>query len=75
MSNDDRTPREQPDSDPEETREWLESLDYVLKAKGADRATYLFERLFPGRSSRLGPMGNSSAPLDILCRHGGLACC
>ncbi len=39
---DDRT---SPDSDPQETREWLDSLDYLLDAKGADRAIYVFDRL------------------------------
>ena len=60
MSNDE-TPRPQSDTDPEETREWLDSLEYVLKAKGADRATYLFERL----RDRLGASGAQvSAPLN-----------
>ncbi len=58
---DDETPRPQSDSDPEETREWLDSLEYVLKAKGADRATYLFERL----RERLGASGAQvSAPFN-----------
>ena len=58
---DDETPRPQSDTDPEETREWLDSLEYVLKAKGADRATYLFERL----RDRLGASGAQvSAPLN-----------
>src|SRR5215467_11207606 len=52
MSDND-TPREQPDTDPEETREWLDSLEYVLEAKGTERATYLFERL----RDRLGSHG------------------
>jgi len=62
MGDDDRAPRSaQADSDPEETREWLESLDYVLQAKGADRASYLFERL----RERLGSQGTPvSAPLN-----------
>ena len=61
MSDDDRTPRPQSDTDPEETREWLDSLEYVLKTKGADRATYLFERL----RDRLGASGAQvSAPLN-----------
>ncbi len=33
------------DRDPEETREWLESLDAVLEAEGADRARFLISRL------------------------------
>jgi pyruvate dehydrogenase E1 component len=53
MNSDDCTPREQPDTDPEETREWLDSLEYVLEAKGTERATYLFERL----RDRLGAKG------------------
>ena len=58
---DDETPRPQSDADPEETREWLDSLEYVFKAKGADRATYLFERL----RDRLGASGAQvSAPLN-----------
>src|SRR4029079_12802836 len=58
---DDETPRPQSDADPEETREWLDSLEYVFKAKGADRATYLFERL----RDRLGARGAQvSAPLN-----------
>ena len=31
------------DVDPEETRDWLESIDSVLRAHGADRAHYLLE--------------------------------
>ncbi|HMN44068.1 MAG TPA: pyruvate dehydrogenase (acetyl-transferring), homodimeric type [Povalibacter sp.] len=33
------------DLDPQETREWLESIDSVLKAQGAERAHFLLERL------------------------------
>ena len=33
------------DDDPQETQEWLDSLEYVLEAKGVERASYLFERL------------------------------
>ena len=33
------------DVDPAETREWLGSLDYVLKSKGADRVRYLVKAL------------------------------
>jgi len=31
------------DSDAEETREWLESIDSVLRVHGAERAHYLLE--------------------------------
>ncbi|MDH4327994.1 MAG: pyruvate dehydrogenase (acetyl-transferring), homodimeric type [Nitrospira sp.] len=53
MSDDLRTPPPQTDSDPAETREWLDSLEYVLDTHGAGRATYLFERL----RERLGARG------------------
>jgi pyruvate dehydrogenase E1 component len=33
------------DSDPAETREWLESIDSVLRVHGAERAHYLLERV------------------------------
>src|SRR5882724_5742671 len=35
----------QNDIDPQETREWLDALDGVLDAEGADRAHYLLESL------------------------------
>ncbi|MDF0644293.1 MAG: pyruvate dehydrogenase (acetyl-transferring), homodimeric type [Nitrospira sp.] len=61
MSDDERTRPPQTDTDPEETREWLDSLEYVLKQHGPARATYLFERL----RDRLGAAGaRVSAPLN-----------
>ena len=33
------------DVDPQETREWLESIDSVIRVHGAERAHYLIERL------------------------------
>ncbi|HSA84572.1 MAG TPA: pyruvate dehydrogenase (acetyl-transferring), homodimeric type, partial [Nitrospira sp.] len=53
MKDDSRTPQGQADSDPQETREWLDSLEYVLQAKGVERAGYLFGRL----RDRLGAQG------------------
>ena len=41
------------DADPEETREWLDSLEYVLEHVGIERASFLLERL----SSRLTETG------------------
>ena len=38
-------PAPNPDLDPEETREWLESIEYVLREEGPERAHYLLERL------------------------------
>ncbi len=34
-----------PDSDPQETREWLEALESVLEHEGPDRAHFLLEKL------------------------------
>ena len=34
-----------PDDDPQETREWLEALDGVLKQEGPERAHFILERL------------------------------
>jgi pyruvate dehydrogenase E1 component len=45
VSDDHPTPQAQSDPDPSETSEWIESLDYVMHAKGVERASYLFERL------------------------------
>ena len=53
VSDNHRTPKPQVDTDPQETREWLDSLEYVLQAGGVERATYLFERL----RDRLGERG------------------
>jgi pyruvate dehydrogenase E1 component len=33
------------DTDPQETAEWLESLEYVVRTGGCQRAIYLLERL------------------------------
>ena len=34
-----------PDHDPQETNEWLEALDSVLKHEGTERAHYILEKL------------------------------
>ena len=34
-----------PDDDPQETQEWLEALDGVLKHEGPERAHYILEQL------------------------------
>ena len=58
---DERSKPEIPDTDPQETAEWLDSLEYVVESKGPDRAKYLFERL----RDRLGAHGaQTSAPLN-----------
>ncbi|MBK8278247.1 MAG: pyruvate dehydrogenase (acetyl-transferring), homodimeric type [Nitrospira sp.] len=53
MSEENQTTRPQGDTDPQETREWLDSLEYVLQQHGVERSTYLFERL----RDRLGERG------------------
>ncbi len=40
-----RSPAQAPDSDPSETAEWLESLEYVLRSKGPERVKYLLSAL------------------------------
>ncbi|MFI6348806.1 pyruvate dehydrogenase (acetyl-transferring), homodimeric type [Streptomyces sp. NPDC050560] len=39
-------PSQVPDFDPEETQEWLDSLDAAIKERGPERARYLMLRLF-----------------------------
>ena len=34
-----------PDVDPEETQEWLDALDSVIRQEGTERAQYLLEQL------------------------------
>ncbi|MDP6376813.1 MAG: pyruvate dehydrogenase (acetyl-transferring), homodimeric type [Kiritimatiellia bacterium] len=45
--------RDRKDEDPQETREWLDSLEYVLENTGVDRANFLLERL-SARMTRTG---------------------
>ncbi|MYH95306.1 MAG: pyruvate dehydrogenase (acetyl-transferring), homodimeric type, partial [Acidimicrobiia bacterium] len=42
-----------PDTDPDETREWLDSLDAVVSASGGQRGRYLLRRLLD-RADELG---------------------
>ncbi|MEQ8486045.1 MAG: pyruvate dehydrogenase (acetyl-transferring), homodimeric type [Pseudomonadales bacterium] len=46
-------PREQRDDNPDETREWLDALEYILQNDGVERANFLLERL----SSRMTETG------------------
>ena len=45
MSIDQATEHASADTDPTETREWLEALDAVLEFGGADRVRYLLSQL------------------------------
>ena len=38
-------PRDVTDANPDETREWLEALEYLLENEGTERANFLLERL------------------------------
>jgi len=50
----------QKDNNPQETAEWLESLDYICQMQGRDRAQYLLEKLRE-RAFRMGVPFASSA--------------
>ncbi|NML35389.1 alpha-ketoglutarate dehydrogenase [Paraburkholderia antibiotica] len=69
---------EQNDSDPEETREWIDALDGVIAQVGKDRAQYLFDRLaahvlsvgMESSRARITPYVNT-IPLDQQPRYPG----
>ena len=48
------------DTDPAETREWLDSLDGVIEIDGPDRAHYILERLIDGARQRGAPVPYSA---------------
>ncbi len=45
-----------PDSDPLETREWIEALEALIAAEGAQRATFLLRRLLQHARARRVPL-------------------
>ena len=45
-----------PDTDPLETREWIEALDALIRQEGADRATFLLRRLLQHARARRVPL-------------------
>src|SRR4029078_9992876 len=45
-----------PDSDPLETAEWIEALDALIAAEGAERATFLLRRLLQHARTRRVPL-------------------
>jgi pyruvate dehydrogenase E1 component len=52
-----------PDTDPAETREWLDSLDAVIDAKGTTRARYLMSKLTErARERQVGTPAEVSTP-------------
>ena len=58
------------DADPAETREWLESIDSVLRTHGAERAQYLLERVidFTRRSGAYLPFKPNTAYVNTISR-------
>ena len=46
-------PAQNKDTNPEETKEWLDSLDYIIEHEGSDRAAYLLQQL-SARMTRTG---------------------
>ena len=56
------------DADPAETREWLESIDSVLKTQGAERAQFLLERIidFTRRSGAYLPFRPNTAYVNTI---------
>ena len=50
------TPPEDRDSDPLETREWIEALDALIAEEGKDRATFLLRRLLQHARVRRVPL-------------------
>ncbi|MGZ5106163.1 MAG: pyruvate dehydrogenase (acetyl-transferring), homodimeric type, partial [Usitatibacter sp.] len=45
-----------PDTDPLETREWIEALDALIASEGAERATFLLRRLLQHARTRRVPL-------------------
>ncbi len=52
----DHSQPQDPDSDPLETREWLEALDALIAAGGPERATFLLRRLLQHARTRRVPL-------------------
>src|SRR3954468_16352626 len=50
-----------PDSDPLETREWIEALDALIAQEGAERATFLLRRLLKHARARRVPLPQALA--------------
>jgi pyruvate dehydrogenase E1 component len=68
MSSTDTNGRATADIDAEETRDWLESLDSVLRNDGADRARFLLERLVAqaGRVGASPPLGGTTPYVNTI---------
>ena len=60
-----------PDKDPQETQEWLESLEAVIEREGVERAHYLLEKLIDKarRSGAYLPYSANTAYLNTIPAH------
>lgn len=60
-----------PDSDPQETREWLDAIDSVLEHEGSDRAHFLLETLVDKarRSGAYLPYNATTAYVNTIPTH------
>lgn len=67
------SPSFNPDSDPQETREWLEALDSVIQAEGPERAQWLLEQLIDKtrRSGGFVPFSANTAYVNTIPAHLG----
>jgi pyruvate dehydrogenase E1 component len=58
----DGLPSQLPDTDPDETREWVESFDSVVRSRGRTRARYVMLRLLErAREQQVGVPGLRSS--------------
>jgi pyruvate dehydrogenase E1 component len=48
------------DTDPTETREWVDALEGVIEVEGAERAHYLLERVLDGARRKGAPVPYSA---------------
>src|SRR3978361_2129897 len=65
----DGLPSQLPDIDPEETNEWVESLDGVIDERGAKRARYVMLRLLErAREGQVGGPAPTSPAVATSCQ-------
>ena len=68
----DGLPSQLPDIDPEETHEWVESLDGVIDERGAKRARYVMLRLLErARERQVGVPPLTTSGVDQMIRNVG----
>ncbi|WP_025274235.1 pyruvate dehydrogenase (acetyl-transferring), homodimeric type [Haloglycomyces albus] len=62
----DVTPNGVPDADPEETNEWLASLDGLISTAGSDRARYIMQRLIDHAEDKKVDLPSSPTVTDFV---------